>query len=187
MAIKADEDAQARIEAALYAAGRPLKIEELIKASGTSSRTKTALVLDGIMKKTRSTFRALEVARLQDGSYVMQLKPEFSRNISRYASKPILANATLKTLSYIAYSQPITSKDLVSVRGSGVYAHLKELKQLSYITYESVGRLKIYRTTEKFQKYFGISGDTDTVREEFLKTIRRTSRVRAAPKIPAQG
>ena len=41
--VKVDDDneAIARLEAALYSAGRPLKIEELIRASGTESRTKT--------------------------------------------------------------------------------------------------------------------------------------------------
>ena len=104
------------------------------------------------MKKTKSAFKALEVVILPDGSYVFQLKPEYSATVKKYASKPILPNATLKTLSYIAYMQPISSKQLVETRGSGVYAHLKELRQLDFITNQNVGRLKIYSTTDKFQK-----------------------------------
>ncbi|NNM35546.1 MAG: segregation and condensation protein B, partial [Nitrosopumilus sp.] len=34
-------EATARIEAALYSAGRPLRIEDIVRASGTESRTKT--------------------------------------------------------------------------------------------------------------------------------------------------
>ena len=100
------DEATARIEAALYSAGRPLRIEDIIRASGTESRTKTLTLLGSIMKKTKSAFKALEIVILPDGSYVMQLKPEYSSTIKRYASKPILPNATLKTLSYIAYMQP---------------------------------------------------------------------------------
>ena len=105
-------EATARIEAALYSAGRPLRIEEIIRASGTESRTKTTELLNSIMKKTKSSFKALEVVVLPDGSYVFQLKPEYSSTIKKYASKPILPNATLKTLSYIAYMQPISSKTI---------------------------------------------------------------------------
>jgi len=148
------DEATARIEAALYSAGRPLRIEDIIRASGTESRTKTLDLLQSIMKKTKSAFKALEIVILPDGSYVMQLKPEYSATVKRYASKPVLPNATLKTLSYIAYSQPISSKQLVETRGSGVYAHLKELRQLDYITHQNVGRLKIYTTTEKIPKIF---------------------------------
>jgi len=169
------DEATARIEAALYSAGRPLRVEDLIRASGTESKTKTLELLNNIMKKTKSAFKALEVVILPDGSYVFQLKPEFSSTVKKYASKPVLPNATLKTLSYIAYEQPITSKMLLEVRGTGVYTHLKELRQLDYISYESVGRLKIYKTTEKFQKYFGIQGDVENLRQRLFSKVRKTA------------
>ena len=167
--------ATARIEAALYSAGRPLRIEELIRASGTESRTKTQECLNSIMKKAKTAFKAIEIVMLPDGSYVFQLKPEYSSTVKKYASKPILPNATLKTLSYIAYMQPISSKQLVETRGSGVYAHLKELKQLDFINNQNVGRLKIYNTTEKFQKYFGIQGDVENLKQRLFSKIRKTA------------
>ncbi len=181
------EEATARIEAALYSAGRPLRIEDIIRASGTESRTKTSDLLNSIMKKTKSAFKALEIVMLPDGSYVMQLKPEYSATVKRYASKPVLPNATLKTLSYIAYMQPISSKQLVETRGSGVYAHLKELRQLDYIGHQNVGRMKIYTTTEKFQKYFGIQGDVEDLKQRLFSKIRKTaSRQTAAPPITTE-
>lgn len=170
-----DDEAIARLEAALYSAGRPLTIEELIKASGTESRTKTLSLMTGIVKKTKSAFRALEIASLPDGSYVFQLKPEYNTVIRKYASKPLLPTATLKTLSYVAYMQPISSKRLVEVRGSGVYLHLKLLEQLAYIEHQNVGRFKIYNTTEKFQKYFGIQGDKDLLKQKLFTKVRSSS------------
>ena len=169
------KEASARIEAALYSAGRPLRIEDIIRASGTESKIKTLELLNEIIKKTKNAFIALEIAILPDGSYVMQLKPEYSSTVKRYASKPVLPNATLKTLSYIAYAQPIASKQLVETRGSGVYAHLKELRQLDYITHQNVGRLKIYTTTEKFQKYFGIQGDVEDLKSRLFSKVRKTA------------
>ena len=178
------DEATARVEAALYSAGRPLRIEDIIRASGTESRTKTTDILQNIMKKTKSAFKALEVVILPDGSYVMQLKPEYSATVKRYASKPVLPNATLKTLSYIAYQQPISSKQLVEVRGSGVYAHLKELRQLDYITHQNVGRIKIYTTTEKFQKYFGIQGDVEDLKQRLFSKVRKTASARHTNPVP---
>ncbi|HET6458568.1 MAG TPA: SMC-Scp complex subunit ScpB [Nitrosopumilaceae archaeon] len=172
--IDSDDEATARLEAALYSAGRPLTIEELIKASGTESRTKTLTMMTNIVKKTKSVFKAIEVASLPDGSYVFQLKPEYNAVIRKYASKPILPTATLKTLSYIAYMQPISSKRLVEVRGSGVYLHLKFLQQLDYIEHQNVGRMKIYTTTDKFQKYFGIQGDKDLLKQKLFSKVRST-------------
>ncbi|MGI0059906.1 MAG: SMC-Scp complex subunit ScpB [Nitrosotalea sp.] len=183
-----DDDAMARLEAALYSAGRPLTIEELIKASGTESRTKTLAIMTNLVKKTKTVFKAIEVASLPDGSYVFQLKPEFNTVIRKYASKPLLPTATLKTLSYIAYMQPVSSKRLVEVRGSGVYMHLKLLQQLDYIEHQNVGRLKIYNTTEKFQKYFGIQGDKDLLKQKLFTKVRSPSQAieQQAPQISTE-
>ena len=171
--IQNEIDVAARLESALYSAGRPLTLEELIKASGTESRQKTTAALDSIIKKMKNVFKAIEVVILPDGSYVFQLKPEYSSSIRKYASKPLLSRATQKTLSYIALEQPISSKQLLEVRGSGVYAQLKELRQLNFIEHQSVGRLRIYSTTEKFQKYFGIEGDVTALKQKLFKKIRK--------------
>ena len=168
-----EDQIAARLESALYSAGRPLTIEELIKAAGTESRQKTMTVLDSIIKKMKNTFKAIEIVTLPDGSYVFQLKPEYSASVRKYASKPLLSRATQKTLSYIALEQPISSKQLLEVRGSGVYGQLKELRQLNFIEHQSVGRLRIYSTTEKFQKYFGIEGDVNALKQKLFKKIRK--------------
>ena len=170
------DEATAKIESALYSAGRPLSLEDLIKASGTESRPKTLELLDSIIKKTKSAFKSIEIVILPDGNYVFQLKPEYSSSVRKYASKPILPKATQKTLSYIAFEQPVSSKQLVEIRGSGVYTHLKELRQLNFIENQNIGRLKIYSTTEKFQKYFGISGDVNILKQRLFKKIRKSSK-----------
>ena len=168
-----ENDVAARLESALYSAGRPLTIEELIKASGTESRQKTITTLDSIIKKMKNVFKAIEVVVLPDGSYVFQLKPEYSSSVRKYASKPLLSRAIQKTLSYIALEQPISSKQLLEVRGSGVYAQLKELRQLNFIEHQAIGRLRIYSTTEKFQKYFGIEGDVTALKQKLFKKVRK--------------
>ena len=61
----------------------------------------------------------------------------------------------------------------MEIRGSGVYAHLKELRQLDFIKAQNIGRLKIYSTTEKFQKYFGIEGDVDLLKQKLFGRLRK--------------
>ncbi len=171
--IQNEDEIAARLESALYSAGRPLTIEELIKATGTESRQKTIAVLESIIKKMKNMFKAIEIVTLPDGSYVFQLKPEYSSSVRKYASKPLLSRATLKTLSYVALEQPISSKQLLEVRGSGVYGQLKELRQLNYIEHQNIGRLKIYSTTEKFQKYFGIDGDVNVLKQKLFRRVKK--------------
>ena len=155
-----EDEIAARIEAALYSAGRPLSLDELIRASGTNSKEKTHRVVNDLAKKANSTFRAIEIVQLEDGKFVLQLRPQYTPLVRKFAQHPLLPSGALKTLSYIAYEQPVTSKRLVQIRGSQVYSHIKVLEQLQFVEHENLGRLKVYRTTPKFQNYFGITDIT---------------------------
>ncbi len=164
----------ARIEAALYSAGRPLSLDELIKASGTNSKEKTHRMVNDLARKAKSTFQAIEIAQLEDGKYVFQLRPEYTPLVRKFAQHPLLPSGALKTLSYIAYEQPVTSKRLVQIRGSQVYPHIKLLEQMQFVEHENLGRLKVYRTTPKFQNYFGIT-DINAVKTKLVTTATTTT------------
>ena len=142
----------ARVEAALYSAGRPLTIEEITKASGIDSKEKIKKILNELMNKTKVVFKAIEIVKLNDGRYVFQLKPNYSPIVKKFASKPQISNSVLKTLSYIAYEQPITSKRLVEDRGFKVYSHLKELEQMEFIVHKNVGRIKNLQYNKKISR-----------------------------------
>ncbi len=168
-----ENEIAARIEAALYSAGRPLSLDELIRASGTNSKEKTQRVVNEVAKKANSNFKAIEIAQLEDSTYVFQLRPEYTPLIRKFAQHPLLPPGALKTLSYIAYEQPVTSKRLVQIRGSQVYSHVKVLEQLQFVDHENLGRLKVYRTTRKFQNYFGIT-DLNAVKSKLVSTTNTT-------------
>jgi segregation and condensation protein B len=169
-----EDEIAARIEAALYSAGRPLSLDELIRASGTNSKEKTHRVVNELAKKTNSTFRAIEIAQLEDGTYVFQIRPQYTPLVRKFAQHPLLPPGALKTLSYIAYEQPVTSKRLVQIRGSQVYSHIKLLEQLQFIEHENLGRLKVYRTASKFQNYFGIA-DLNAVKSKLANAVDTTT------------
>lgn len=169
-----EDEIAARIEAALYSAGRPLSLDELIRASGTNSKEKTHRVVNDLAKKANSTFRAIEIVQLEDGKFVLQLRPQYTPLVRKFAQHPLLPSGALKTLSYIAYEQPVTSKRLVQIRGSQVYSHIKVLEQLQFVEHENLGRLKVYRTTPKFQNYFGIT-DINAVKSKLLTAATTTT------------
>ena len=169
-----ESEIAARIEAALYSAGRPLSLDELIKASGTNSKEKTHRIVNDLARKAKSTFRAIEIAQLEDGKYVFQLRSEYTPLVRKFAQHPLLPSGALKTLSYIAYEQPVTSKRLVQIRGSQVYSHIKVLEQMQFVEHENLGRLKVYRTTPKFQNYFGIT-DLNAVKSKLVTATNTTA------------
>jgi segregation and condensation protein B len=169
-----NEEITARIESALYSAGRPLSIDELVRASGTNSKSNTRTVINELVKKTKSVFAAIEITELADGTFVLQLKPRYTPLIRKFAQRPLIPTSALKTLSYITYEQPVTSKRLVQIRGSQVYAHLRSLKQMGFIELENLGRSKTYRTTKKFRSYFGVT-DLESIRNTLVTTPHNQS------------
>ena len=65
------DEIRARIEVALYCSGKPLSVDELVKASGITSREKTMQVITDLMNVINSQLKALEIARLEDGTFVL--------------------------------------------------------------------------------------------------------------------
>jgi len=147
----------ALLEAALYVAGRPLDLKTLASVIKTRSKNKAQRLLQKLIETYKGRDTAIEVLSLQDERYVLQLKAEYTPDVRRLALRPLLSVGPLKTLSYIAYRQPVPQTQVIDVRGQHVYDHLKQLEEMNLITRERAGRSKVIRTTEFFADYFGLS------------------------------
>ncbi|MGQ9718988.1 MAG: SMC-Scp complex subunit ScpB [Nitrososphaerales archaeon] len=157
------------MEAALYAAGRPLSPKELASAAGITSKRRAVKVARDVAKNLESNLMAIEIVELADQRFVMQLKEKYNTIAKRFSMKPLLPPSTLKTLSYIAYFQPISSSELAERRGKHVYQHLRTLEETGFISGEPSGRTKVYRTTSAFSEYFGLSNDLETMKRQLDK------------------
>lgn len=166
----------ALLEAALYVAGRPLDLNELCSVLKTRSKNKTRKLAKMLMKEYASRNTALEILELKDERYVLQLKAEFTPYVKKLVTRPLLSTGPLKTLSYIAYRQPISQKRVVEVRGHHVYGHIRLLKEMGLIAAERSGRSTVLRTTEYFADYFGLSHDVVTMKKELKHVFEDFSR-----------
>jgi segregation and condensation protein B len=158
------------IEAALYVAGRPLDLKTLGSMINTRSKRKIRTLATTLMKEYEKRDTALEIIKVEDERFVLQLKSEYTPKVRRLAIKPLLSVGPLKTLSYIAYRQPVPQAQVIDVRGHHSYNHLKQLEGLGLIERERAGRTKIIRTTEFFADYFGLSHDIRGLKKQ-LKSI----------------
>jgi segregation and condensation protein B len=161
-----DEEIRARIEAALYSSGRALDAEQLARAAGISSKKRAMDEAKAIQSRMKSMLSAIEVVEYPGQRFAMQLKAEYTQVARKFATKPLLSKAALRTLSFIAYFQPITSSDLALRRGSQAYDHVKDLEEVGFLAWERKGRSKLYRTTTEFSEYFGLSVDAQTLKHQ---------------------
>jgi len=158
------------LEAALYVAGRPLDLNELCSVLNTRSKKKTKKYAKMLIKEYSARDTALEILELKDERYVLQLKADYTPLVKKLVNRPLLSSGPLKTLSYIAYRQPVSQKRVVEVRGQHAYGHVKVLRDMGLVVAERAGRSMALRTTDYFADYFGLAHDTAIMKRE-LKRI----------------
>jgi segregation and condensation protein B len=154
------------VEAALYVAGRPLDLNDLCSVLKTRSKKRARRTVDTLKQEYTARNTALEILELKDERFVLQLRADFTPHVRKFVNRPLLSVGPLKTLSYIAYRQPVSQKRVIEVRGHHAYGHIKALKDMGIVGSERNGRSMLLRTTEYFADYFGLSFDTSTMKKE---------------------
>ena len=158
------------LEAALYVAGKPLDLNEICSVLGTRSKKKGQAYVKMLIQEYAERNTALEILELKDERYVLQLKAEYTPLVKKLVNRPLLSSGPLKTLSYIAYRQPLSQKRVIEVRGQHAYGHVKLLKEMGLISAERNGRSMVLKTTDYFADYFGLTMDTSSMKKD-LKRI----------------
>ena len=159
-------DKTALVEAALYVTGKPIDLKTLGSVIGLRSDEKIREVVRRVMDRYTKNNGAIEVLELNDGRFVMQLKPQYVTHVKRLATRQLLTPGPMKTLSFIAYRQPVTQSFLAKVRGNLSYSHVKHLEEMGLISEEKLGRTKILKTTTNFADYFNLSQDLQTMKKQ---------------------
>ena len=160
------KDVLAKVEAALYASGRPLSLEEIARVAGTASDRKAMAVAREVARAVNGAMQAVEVVEYAGPKFAMQLKGQYTQTARKFATRPLLSRSALRTLSFIAFFQPISAAELVLRRSSTVYQHLRELEDVGFVAGERQGRSKNYRTTTRFAEYFGLSTDVTSMKRQ---------------------
>jgi segregation and condensation protein B len=162
----------ALVEAALYVAGRPLGLGTICAILGTRSKNKVLNIAQSLVEKYNTYNCALEVLEVKEQRFVMQLKAEYAPRAKKVSLQPILTTGPLRTLSYIAYHQPVVQTELVEARGGHAYRHLKLLEEQNLIARKGAGRTSVIRTTTEFADYFGLSHDPRALKRQIKSTFK---------------
>jgi segregation and condensation protein B len=148
------------LEAALYSAGRPVDFNRLKTVIRTKSSKVVRKLIQELSEKYEARGSAMEVKALPEERAVMRLRSDYSNMVKRFTNRPLLTTGPLKTLSYIAFHQPVEQVKVVDSRGNHVYAHIRMMEEMGLITRERPnGRGYVIETTPYFSDYFGFGHD----------------------------
>ena len=160
------EKMKAIIEAILFATGRQVKIQELMMTFELPKED-VENIIQSMIEDYKQDSRGIEIIKIDD-SYQLCTKKElhdYLYPILDKRAKPNLSNASLETLSIIAYNPRITRAEIESIRGVSADACIYKL--LEYGLIEESGKSDLpgkpmtYKTTNEFLKMFGYSSLND--------------------------
>jgi len=154
--------AKGEIEAILFAAGREVKVGELMSALEVSSDEIIAVV-ESMKEDYKEVNRGLQIINVGE-AYQLCTKKEYYEiiySIFDKRSKPNLSQAALETLAIIAYNPRVTRAEIESIRGVNSDGTIYKL--LDYHLIEETGKLDApgkpctYGVTSEFLRMFGFS------------------------------
>jgi len=170
--VSKDSEYRKRIEAVLFASGRPLSMRQLKSAAGARKVEKVEKALRELVEEYRARDTSLEIVEIGQGNYMLRVKPEYSGFVKRIGVKPMISRAVLKTLTLIGLKQPIAQSRIVSFRGSHAYKQIKRLVEMGLLEANREGRSKLLRLTPTGLSIFGARSDDEL--KQALRTRLQT-------------
>ena len=155
------EEAQASVEALLYASGEPITLRSLKKAIPEAPE-----LIVGALRSLKELYdqsgRGLQIVEVA-GGWQITTRPELHERVGRLFDSPRpsrLSIQALETLAVIAYRQPTTIPEIMELRGihsAGVVRTLLERKLVKIAGRKKVvGHPLLYGTTKEFLVRFGL-------------------------------
>jgi segregation and condensation protein B len=149
------------IEALLFLSPDPVPVEELIEACEVGE-VQVRNAIDLLAEELAPGRRGL-VLKDVAGGYTLATDPIAEIPARRLLSRPKtppLTQAQAETLAIVAYLQPVSRPEIARIRGVSSESAVTTLTERGLI--EESGRSRfgatIYKTTELFERLFGLSG-----------------------------
>ena len=155
------------VEALLFASHEPLtqaQLNSIIEPDLVDPElTKLENIIEDLQEKYRKNDNAFTIVQVASGYQIVSRSEYeiFIRRLLKKSGRLALTNASLETLAIIAYRQPVNRFEIESIRGVDSSGVLKTLLSKNLIKIKGrdlgPGRPLLYKTTEKYLEYFGLS------------------------------
>lgn len=166
------------VETVLFIENESLPLERIASLTGLSDR-EVEKALDEIADVYEERGHGLRLKENSDGSWEFapctdlydMLRSTYGRKVDRR-----LTRAAMETLSIVAYSQPITRKEIDNIRGVASDSIVRLLREREYI--KVVGRKDVqghpclYGTSRKFLFEFGLKSISDLPKLSSIDKLR---------------
>jgi len=174
-----DSQLKALLEAIVYVTEEPLSLAQIATALG-QPRERVQKLLDELVAEYDRPEHGVTMREVA-GGYKITTKAEHHetvRNFVRSLKPPLkLSLPALETLAVIAYKQPVTTPEIMEIRGvqgAGVLKTLLDRKLIAEAGRKNViGKPILYKTTKEFLVQFGLKDLSELPSLKEFEEIRR--------------
>ncbi|HEU0122340.1 MAG TPA: SMC-Scp complex subunit ScpB [Bryobacteraceae bacterium] len=174
-----DVELKAILEAVIYVTEEPLEAKQ-IAAALQQKQERIDQALADLVEEFARPERGLQIREIA-GGFKMATKPEHHEAVRQFVKnlKPSfkMTAAALETLAVIAYKQPITSPEIMEIRGVQGAGVLKTLLDRKLITTAGrknvIGKPILYKTTKDFLVQFGLKSVNELPTLKEFEELRR--------------
>jgi segregation and condensation protein B len=158
------------VESVLFQATSPVSVKEIVENTGLTSKTVRKNLKELIKDYNEKKDTSMEITKA-GRKYTMQLKEEYADKTMMVADPEINENI-LKTLTLIAFHQPVKQSNLQRMIGNKAYEHVDQLTSMKLVNSKKHRNTEMLTTTKKFPEYFGIeSTKPKEIRDYLMKKV----------------
>jgi len=164
------QDLKNKAEAVLFASGGSIAAEEIAKLC----RYKNLDEIKEALRELKSDYEQKDSSLflIEEGQkWKLTVREAYMPVAKRIIADTELPKSIIETMAVVAWKQPIKQSEIIKIRGNKGYDHLNAIEELGFITRQKHGRTNLIKLTEKFFKYFELSGNKD-IREMF-KNVKK--------------
>jgi segregation and condensation protein B len=159
-------EAQEKVEASLFIAGKFLNIQELVMLTDVNP-----LMLKEILHRLEKKYSEGAIRLIhRNNSWKMDVAEKYHSIVNKLATGSTeFTKAEQETLAVIAYKQPIKQSVVIKIRGNKAYEHIHKFIETGLVVGKREGHTKILSLSEDFYEYFyvqkGEKGEIEGIKD----------------------
>ncbi|MEK6950216.1 MAG: SMC-Scp complex subunit ScpB [Nanoarchaeota archaeon] len=160
-------DNEKKVEAVLFAVGREITAERVASLCSLPVWD-VQEILKTLQAEYEQRNHSLRLMQKENG-WKLTVRDEFVPLVSSIVTSTELERPLTETLAVIAWKYPVVQSEVIKLRGSGAYEHMKQLEEQGFIVKEKSGRTFKVKLTPKFFEYFDLP--SEEAKQAFLKLV----------------
>ena len=156
-----------KVEAVLFAVGKEISTERIASLCALSPE-QIETIMAQLIQEHAHRDHSLHIIKKENG-WKLTVRDEYIPLVSTLVSSTELDRPLMETLAVIAWRYPILQADVIKLRGTGAYEHMRSLEEQGFVAKERFGRTFKLKLTQKFFEYFDLP--SAEAKEAFLKQV----------------